>query len=125
MKSWEAPYPRIRIDLVSDTATRPSPAMRQAMAEATVGDEQRGEDPSVNELNARVAELLGQEAAIFLPSGTMCNQIALAVHCRPGDEVIATENSHIIASEGAGAAVFSGRPNRPEAAVSANLRNDR
>jgi len=99
---------RFRVDLVSDTATRPSAAMRRAMAEAEVGDEQRGEDPTVNALNARVAELLGQEAAIFLPSGTMCNQIALAVHCGPGDEIIAAANSHIVSSEGAGAAVFSG-----------------
>ena len=63
----------VRIDLISDTVTRPTPGMRKAMAEAEVGDEQRGEDPSVNELNERVANLLGQEAAMFLPSGTMCN----------------------------------------------------
>lgn len=99
---------RPRVDLISDTATRPGAAMRRAMAEAEVGDEQRGEDPTVNALNARVAALLGQEAAIFLPSGTMCNQIALAVHCGPGDEIIAAANSHIVSSEGAGAAVFSG-----------------
>lgn len=98
----------IRIDLVSDTATRPTPAMRRAMAEAEVGDEQRGEDPSVNALNERVADLLGQEAAIFLPSGTMCNQVAIATHCSPGDEIIAADSAHIIASEGAGAAVFAG-----------------
>lgn len=97
-----------RVDLISDTATRPTPGMRRAMAEAEVGDEQRGEDPTVCALNARVAELLGQEAAIFLPSGTMCNQIALAVHCRPGDEIIAAATAHIIGSEGAGAAVFAG-----------------
>jgi len=96
-----------RIDLVSDTSTRPCAAMRRAMAEAEVGDEQRGEDPTVNALNERVAALLGQEAALFLPSGTMCNQIALAVHCGPGDEIIAAANSHIVSSEGAGAAVFS------------------
>ena len=99
---------RFPIDLVSDTSTRPTPAMRQAMAAAEVGDEQRGEDPTVNALNARVADLLDQEAAMFLPSGTMCNQVALATHCRPGDEIIAAETSHIIASEGAGAAVFAG-----------------
>ena len=97
----------IRIDLISDTATRPSAEMRRAMADAPVGDEQRGEDPSVNALTARVADLLGQEAAIFLPSGTMCNQIALAVHCRAGDEIIAANSAHIIGSEGAGAAVFA------------------
>jgi threonine aldolase len=78
------------------------------MFEAVVGDEQRGEDPTVNELLERTAALLGQERAIFLPSGTMCNQIAFAVHCRPGDEIVAAANSHIVSSEGAGAAVFSG-----------------
>jgi threonine aldolase len=102
-----AAHPRFVIDLVSDTATRPSPAMREAMASADVGDEQRGEDPTVNALTKKVAELLGQEAALFLPSGTMCNQIALAVHCQPGDEIIAASNSHIVSSEGAGASVFA------------------
>ena len=82
-----------RIDLYSDTQTRPTTEMRRAMAEAPVGDEQRGEDPTVNRLCIMVAELLGKEAAIFLPSGTMCNQIALAVHCRPGDEIIADPSS--------------------------------
>lgn len=100
--------PAIEIDLISDTATRPSLHMRQAMAQAEVGDEQRGEDPTVNALNERVADLLGKEAAMFLPSGTMCNQIAIATHCRPGDEIIAAEDSHILSSEGAGAAVFAG-----------------
>jgi len=98
----------IRIDLISDTASRPTPDMRRAMAEAEVGDEQRGEDPTVNTLNERVADLLGQEAAMFLPSGTMCNQVAIATHCSPGDEIIAADASHIIGSEGAGAAVFAG-----------------
>ena len=98
----------IRIDLISDTATRPTPEMRRVMANAEVGDEQRGEDPSVNALNERVADLLGQEAALFLPSGTMCNQVAIATHCRPGDEIVAAEASHIVGSEGAGAAVFAG-----------------
>jgi threonine aldolase len=97
-----------RIDLVSDTATRPTAEMRAAMAVAPVGDEQRGEDPSVNALTERVAELLGHEAALFLPSGTMCNQIAIAVHCRAGDEIIAAANSHVVGTEGAGAAVFAG-----------------
>ena len=92
-----------RIDLVSDTATRPTAGMRKAMAEAEVGDEQRGEDPTVNALNGRVAELLGKEAAIFLPSGTMCNQVAVCTHCTPGDEIIAADASHIIGSEAAGA----------------------
>lgn len=100
--------PKVRIDLVSDTASRPSPEMRKAMAEAEVGDEQRGEDPTVNALNEHVAELLGQESAMFLPSGTMCNQVALATHCRAGDEIIAADASHILGSEGAGAAIFAG-----------------
>jgi threonine aldolase len=78
------------------------------MAEAEVGDEQLGEDPTVNALCRRVADLLGQESALFLPSGTMCNQIAIASHCRPGDEIIAAESAHILTSEGAGAAVLAG-----------------
>ena len=98
----------IRIDLISDTSTRPTPGMRRAMAEAEVGDEQRGEDPCVNRLCERAAELMGQEAALFVPSGTMCNQIAIATHCQPGDEIITAEDSHIIGSEGAGAAIFAG-----------------
>jgi threonine aldolase len=98
----------IHIDLISDTSTRPTPKMRHAMAEAEVGDEQRGEDPTVNKLCELSAELMGQESALFLPSGTMCNQIAIATHCRPGDEIITAEASHIIGSEGAGAAVFAG-----------------
>lgn len=73
-----------RIDLSSDTQTRPTGGMRAAMAEAEVGDEQKGEDPSVNALCERMVALLGKEAAVFLPSGTMANQIAFLVHCRPG-----------------------------------------
>src|SRR2546430_17206612 len=76
------------IDLRSDTVTRPSPGMRQAMAEAPVGDDQYSEDPSVNRLQERIAELLGKDAALFVPSGTMSNQIALKLLTRPGDEVI-------------------------------------
>jgi threonine aldolase len=98
----------ITIDLISDTATKPTQAMRRAMAQAPVGDEQRGEDPTVNALNERVADLLGQEAAMFLPSGTMCNQVAVATHCRAGDEIIAAEGAHVDSAEGAGAAVFAG-----------------
>jgi threonine aldolase len=96
------------IDLYSDTQTRPSPGMRKAMAEAEVGDEQRGEDPTTNRLQDMVAELLGKEAAVFLPSGTLCNLIALAVHCRPGDEVMAAEVAHIFSSEAGGGAVVAG-----------------
>jgi threonine aldolase len=96
------------IDLYSDTQTRPTPAMRRAMAEAEVGDEQRGEDPTVNRLCAMAAELLGKEAAVFLPSGTMCNEIALLVHCRPGDEILADRRAHIIHFEGGGPAALAG-----------------
>lgn len=100
--------PNRLIDLSSDTATRPSPGMRKAMAEAEVGDEQRGEDPSTSTLEQRVAALLGKEAAVFLPSGTMCNQIALLVHCRPGDEVIAAGMAHIFTSEAGGGSALAG-----------------
>ncbi len=97
-----------RINLYSDTQTLPTPDMRQAMAEAPVGDEQLFADPSVNALCERVAELLGKEAAVFLPSGTMCNQIAIRIHCRPGDEVIADASSHILNFEGGGPAALTG-----------------
>jgi threonine aldolase len=96
------------VDLSSDTSTRPSPGMRKAMAEAEVGDEQKAEDPTTNALQERVAELLGKEAAMFLPSGTMCNQIALLVHCRPGDEVIAADMAHIFTSEAGGGSALAG-----------------
>ena len=101
------------IELVSDTATKPSVTMRRAMADAEVGDEQRGEDPTTNALQAQVAELLGKEAAVFLPSGAMCNQIALCVHCRPGDEIVAADWSHIFTSEAGGAAVLAGAQTWP------------
>jgi len=92
--------PPIRINLLSDTQTRPTPGMREAMARAEVGDEQVGDDPSVNLLCDRVADLMGKEAAVFLPSGTMCNVTATLVHCRPGDEILAHGSAHIIAREG-------------------------
>ena len=98
----------IGIDLYSDTQTRPTPGMRAAMAAAPVGDEQRGEDPSVNRLCEIVADMLGKQAAVYLPSGTMCNQIAILVHCRPGDEIIADRTAHIINSEAGGAAALAG-----------------
>ncbi|MCB2130544.1 MAG: aminotransferase class I/II-fold pyridoxal phosphate-dependent enzyme [Rhodobacteraceae bacterium] len=101
------------IDLRSDTATRPSQGMRQAIARAEVGDEQRGEDPTTLALEARVAKLLGHEKALFLPSGTMCNQISFLVHCRPGDEVICAANAHVFGSEAAGAAALAGAQFRP------------
>ncbi|HET6518232.1 MAG TPA: threonine aldolase family protein, partial [Geminicoccaceae bacterium] len=100
--------PDVRINLYSDTQTRPTPAMRRAMAEAPVGDEQRGEDPTVNRLCAMVAGLLGKEAAVFLPSGTMCNEIAILVHCQRGDEIIADRTAHVITAEGGGPAALAG-----------------
>jgi len=97
------------INLHSDTQTRPSEGMRQAMAHAEVGDEQRFLDPTVNALQDRVAELLGHEAALFLPSGTMCNQIGIRLHVEPrGDEVILHRTSHPIVAEAGGAAVHAG-----------------
>jgi threonine aldolase len=96
------------VNLHSDTQTRPSEGMRRAIASAEVADEQRGLDPTVNALQERVAELLGHEAALFLPSGTMCNQIAVRLHTRPGDEVILERFSHPIIAEAGGAAAHSG-----------------
>lgn len=84
------------IDLRSDTVTRPSQGMRAAMAAAPVGDDQYGEDPSVNELQAEVAALLGKEAALFMASGTMANQVALKLFTRPGDDVIVSQESHAV-----------------------------
>jgi threonine aldolase len=97
------------INLYSDTQTRPSAAMREAMANAEVGDEQRGLDPTVNALCDEVAELLGKEAAVFLPSGSMCNQIAVRLHIRPlGDEMYLHRLAHPITAEAGGAAAMSG-----------------
>jgi threonine aldolase len=98
----------IEVDLFSDTVTRPTRAMRQFMCEAEVGDEQKFEDPTVNLLQETVAGLLGKEAALFLPSGTMCNEIAIRVHCRPGDEMIAHRTAHPIHFEGGGPAALAG-----------------
>jgi threonine aldolase len=96
------------IDLRSDTMTRPSPAMRAAMAAAEVGDEQWGEDPTVTALERRVAALLGQEAAVYLPTATMANQIAAAIQTRPGQELIVEETAHMVIAELGGAARHSG-----------------
>jgi threonine aldolase len=103
----------VRVDLFSDTVTRPTPAMRRAMAEADVGDEQQREDPTVNLLQEMVAELLGKEAALFLPSGTMCNQVAFAVHCRAGDEILLQELAHPLLYEVGGATALVGALLRP------------
>lgn len=97
------------VNLYSDTQTRPSAGMRQAMANAEVGDEQRFADPTTTELQERVAELLGHEAAVFLPSGTMCNQIAFRLHARMGgDEMLLDGTAHPIISEAGGAAAQAG-----------------
>jgi threonine aldolase len=95
------------IDLYSDTMTKPTPAMRKCMAEAEVGDEQKGEDPTVNRLQDMVAELLGKEAAVYLPSGTMCNEISFAVWARTGDEMIIHRDSHPVHFEVGGPAYLA------------------
>ena len=92
--------PPVRINLYSDTQTKPTAAMREAMLSAEVGDEQSGTDPTINALCDRVAALLGKPAAMFLPTGTMCNEIAILTQCRPGDAVLAHGTSHIVNAEG-------------------------
>src|ERR687888_55559 len=97
------------INLFSDTQTKPTDGMRKAMCEAEVGDEQRLADPTTNRLQERTAELLGHEAGLFLPSGTMCNEIAFALHIRPGgDELILERNAHPLVFEAGGPAALSG-----------------
>ena len=96
------------IDLRSDTATRPTAGMRAAIAAAAVGDEQKREDPTVNAFEERAARLLGQDEAIFLPTATMANQIAIRLHTEPGDELLGEENCHVFISELGGPAVHSG-----------------
>src|SRR5687767_9413585 len=104
----------MNVNLFSDTQTRPTEAMRRAIATAEVGDEQRFADPTVNALQERVGELLGKEAALFLPSGTMCNAIAFRLHTRPGgDEVILDRTSHPVRYEAGGPAALSGAMVRP------------
>ncbi len=110
------------IDLRSDTVTRPTPAMRAAMAAADVGDDVYAEDPTVNRLQERVAELLGKEAALCTPSGVMANQIAVKCHTQPGDEVIVEERGHIFNYETAGAAFLSNVQIRPVRGVRGALR---
>jgi len=90
----------VRVNLYSDTQTKPSLAMKLAMMEAEVGDEQHGSDPTVLALCDRMAALLGKEAAVFLPSGTMCNEVAILTQCRPGDEILAHHTAHIATAEG-------------------------
>jgi threonine aldolase len=100
--------PPVRVNLYSDTQTRPSVAMKEAMMAAETGDEQGGLDPTIDQLCERMAALLGTEAAVFLPSGTMCNQISLLVHCAPGDAILAHKTAHILTSEGGGTSALSG-----------------
>src|SRR5213075_2801827 len=100
--------PRNIVDLRSDTVTRPTPAMRRAMAEAEVGDDVYGEDPTVVRLQERVAGLLGFEAGLWTPSGVMANEIAIRILTRPGQEVLAEERSHVVQFELAGMAALSG-----------------
>lgn len=96
------------IDLRSDTVTQPTPAMRRAMAEAAVGDDVYGEDPTIKQLEKRTAELLGKEAALFVPSGTMANQIAVGLHAGPGEELLCESTAHVYVWEGGGIARLSG-----------------
>src|SRR4051812_46897989 len=96
------------IDLRSDTVTKPTPEMRAAMAAAEVGDDVYGEDPTINRLQERAAEMFEKEAALFLPTGSMGNQIAVKLHTRPGQEVIIEERGHILNFELGGPAVHSG-----------------
>ncbi|HEY8288816.1 MAG TPA: threonine aldolase family protein [Acetobacteraceae bacterium] len=100
--------PPVRVNLYSDTQTKPSAAMKDAMLRAEVGDEQHGDDPTIHALCDRMAALTGKEAAMFLPSGTMCNQIAILTHCRAGDEIVAHESSHIVTNEGGGPGALTG-----------------
>src|SRR5262247_1029551 len=96
------------IDLRSDTVTRPTQAMRRAMAEAQVGDDVYGEDPTVNRLEQRAAEILGKQAALFVPTGSMGNTIAIKLHTQPGEEVICDHRAHILDWEIGMPAWFSG-----------------
>lgn len=101
------------IDLYSDTITQPTQGMRQAMVNATVGDEQKGEDPTTLQLEAKVAELLGFSAALFFPSATMANEVALKLHLQPGDELIASDQCHLFFAEVGGPAIHAGAMARP------------
>lgn len=111
-KDTSMPAPRV-IDLRSDTATRPTPEMRRAMAEAAVGDDVYDEDPTINELQAKVAARLGKESALYVPSGTMSNQIGVRVHCNPAEEFICEAQCHIYNYEQGAYAALSGLAVRP------------
>jgi threonine aldolase len=116
------------IDLRSDTVTRPTPAMRDAMFAAALGDDVFGDDPSVNALQARIAEVLGKEAALFLPSGTQSNLCGLMSHCQRGDEYLVGQMAHTYRFEGGGAAVLGSiqpQPDRPPGRRHAGARRHR
>ncbi|HYZ64330.1 MAG TPA: threonine aldolase family protein [Acetobacteraceae bacterium] len=98
----------VRVNLYSDTQTKPSRAMKEAMMDAEVGDEQHGSDPTTHALCDRMAALLGKEAAVFMPSGTMCNEVAILTQCRPGDEILAHPTAHIYSSEGGAPGALAG-----------------
>lgn len=100
--------PSVRVDLFSDNLAKPTPEMRQFMCEAPVGDETKHEDPTVNLLLDMAIDLLGKEAAVFMPTGTMCNETAFAVHCRPGDEIFMDKTAHPLHYEGGGPAALAG-----------------
>ncbi len=107
-----SPAPRLRADLLSDTLTRPTAAMRRAMVEAEVGDDVFGEDPTLRALEERVADLLGHPAGLFTPSGSMANQLALRLHVRPGEELLCDSLAHVIRAELGAAAALSGISSR-------------
>ena len=100
-------------DFYSDTKSRPTKAMRETVLSAELGDEQAGEDPTTIDLCRRVADLLGKEAALFMPSGTLCNEVAINLHCRPGDEIVCDRTAHFINFEGGGPAAISGAQVHP------------
>ena len=106
---YQALHKAMTIDLRSDTVTRPTPGMLQAMMRARVGDDVFGEDPSINQLEGMAARLFGMEAALYCPTGTMSNQIAIKCHTLPGDEVICEKNAHVYIYEGGGIAFNSDR----------------
>jgi threonine aldolase len=110
------------VDLRSDTVTRPTPAMREAIARAEVGDDQLGDDPTVRRLEQRVAALLGKEAALLFPTGIMANQTAIALHGRPGTEAVCEASAHVLQFEEAGAAAWAGVQLRPAATPDGILR---
>jgi threonine aldolase len=113
------------VDLRSDTVTRPTAAMRQAIAAAEVGDDQLGDDPTVRRLEERVADLLGKERALFFPTGIMANQTALVLHGRPGTEAVVEADAHVLQWEEAGAAAWAGVQLRPVTALDGILSADR